>query len=89
MHFTLTNPHTEASISYQMNLGEFRGKFSSLISTELAMGFIVLKRDLPLSMKPLKMIYFVNGYNKCTLLGFSSQKNTKCITKCKRHLTLS
>ena len=49
MHFThLTNPHTEASISYQMNLGEFRGKFSNLISTELAMGFIVLKRHLPL-----------------------------------------
>ena len=47
MHFTHLS-HTEASISYQMNLGEFRGKFSNLISTELAMGFIVLKRDLPL-----------------------------------------
>ena len=38
----------KSSISYQMNLGEFRGQFSDLISTELAMGFIDLKRDLSL-----------------------------------------
>ena len=46
LHTPLTNPHTEASISYQMNLREFRGKFPNLISTELAMGVIVLKKYL-------------------------------------------
>ena len=49
MHFKhLTNPHTEASISYQTNLGELRGTFSNLIFTELAKGITVLWRDLPL-----------------------------------------
>ena len=46
LHTPLTNPHTEASISYQMNLGEFRGNFSNLIFTELAKGITVLKGDL-------------------------------------------
>ena len=51
-HTSLTNPHTEASISYQMNLAELRGKFSYLIFTELAKGITVMKRDLlPLCLK--------------------------------------
>ena len=49
LYTPLTNPHTEASISYQMNLGELRGKFFNLIFTGLAKRITVLKRDLHLN----------------------------------------